>query len=51
MHLLAHSQGVATLANAFPDETFIEREVQQMCDWLADILQGQALTEHPSNAN
>lgn len=34
MHLLARSQGVATLANAFQDETFIRQEVQQMCDWL-----------------
>jgi TetR/AcrR family transcriptional regulator, transcriptional repressor for nem operon len=34
MHLLARSQGVATLANAFHDETFIRREVEQMCDWL-----------------
>ena len=34
MHLLARSQGVATLANAFHDEKFIRREVEQMCDWL-----------------
>lgn len=34
MHVLARSQGVATLANAFHDETFIRREVAQMCDWL-----------------
>jgi AcrR family transcriptional regulator len=34
MHLLARSQGVATLANAFRDEKFIRHEVQQMCDWL-----------------
>ena len=34
MHLLARSQGVATLANAFRDEKFIKREVEQMCDWL-----------------
>ena len=34
MHLLARSQGVATLANAFHDEKFIRREVDQMCDWL-----------------
>jgi AcrR family transcriptional regulator len=34
MHLLARSQGVATLANAFHDEKFIRQEVQQMCDWL-----------------
>ena len=35
MHLLARSQGVATLANAFHDETFIRREVREMNDWLA----------------
>jgi len=34
MHLLARSQGVATLANAFHDEKFIRQEVAQMCDWL-----------------
>jgi AcrR family transcriptional regulator len=34
MHLLARSQGVATLANAFHDERFIRQEVKQMCDWL-----------------
>jgi AcrR family transcriptional regulator len=34
MHLLARSQGVATLANAFQDEKFIRQEVKQMCDWL-----------------
>jgi TetR/AcrR family transcriptional regulator, transcriptional repressor for nem operon len=34
MHLLARSQGVATLANAFHEEKFIREEVKQMCDWL-----------------
>jgi TetR/AcrR family transcriptional repressor of nem operon len=34
MHLLARSQGIATLANAFSDEVFIHQEVQQMYDWL-----------------
>jgi TetR/AcrR family transcriptional repressor of nem operon len=34
MHLLARSQGAATLANAFHDEKFIKREAEQMCDWL-----------------
>lgn len=34
MHLLARSQGVATLANAFHDEKFIGQEVKLMCDWL-----------------
>jgi TetR/AcrR family transcriptional regulator, transcriptional repressor for nem operon len=35
MHLLARSQGVATLANAFHDEKFIKQEVKQMCEWLS----------------
>jgi TetR/AcrR family transcriptional repressor of nem operon len=34
MHVLAMSQGVATLANTFHDDKFIQREVRQMCDWL-----------------
>ena len=34
LHLLARSQGVATLANALGDDKFIRREVRQMCDWL-----------------
>lgn len=34
MHLLARSQGVATLANAFHNEKFITQEVKQMEDWL-----------------
>jgi TetR/AcrR family transcriptional regulator, transcriptional repressor for nem operon len=34
MHLLARSQGVASLANAFRDESFIRQEVKQMHDWL-----------------
>ncbi|NQU58475.1 MAG: TetR/AcrR family transcriptional regulator [Rhodospirillales bacterium] len=39
MHLLARSQGVATLANAFHDEKFIKQEVKQMCDWLTSCTQ------------
>lgn len=35
MHLLARSQGVATLANAFHDDKFIKHEVKQMCKWLS----------------
>lgn len=34
MHLLAMSQGVASLANAFQEEEFIKREVQRMRAWL-----------------
>ena len=38
MHLLARSQGVATLASAFHDEKFIAQEVRQMHDWLAPYI-------------
>lgn len=34
MHLLARSQGAATLANAFRDEDFVRREVEDMTQWL-----------------
>ena len=34
MHLLAFSQGVATLASAFQDEKFISTEVNRLNDWL-----------------
>ncbi|EPC01510.1 hypothetical protein L861_16700 [Litchfieldella anticariensis FP35 = DSM 16096] len=34
MHLLAFSQGVATLASAFQDEKFIRSEVGRMNEWL-----------------
>ena len=34
MHLLARSQGVASLANAYQDEAFVAREVAEMGDWL-----------------
>jgi AcrR family transcriptional regulator len=34
MHILARSQGVATLASSFQDEDFIRQEVEQMCAWL-----------------
>ncbi|MCC2609824.1 TetR/AcrR family transcriptional regulator [Neorhizobium petrolearium] len=34
MHILMRSQGVASLATAFHDASFIRREVDGMCDWL-----------------
>jgi TetR/AcrR family transcriptional regulator, transcriptional repressor for nem operon len=37
MHLLARSQGIATLANAFHDEAFIEREIMRLDAWLGSI--------------
>jgi TetR/AcrR family transcriptional regulator, transcriptional repressor for nem operon len=42
MHLLARSQGVATLASAFRDEKFIKREVKQMCAWLRSCTESTA---------
>jgi len=44
MHLLARSQGVATLAQAFKDEMFIKHEVEQMCDWLSRVA---SVTQQP----
>ena len=42
MHILARSQGVAMLANAFHDEKFIREEVEQMCSWLRSLTPGGA---------
>ena len=41
LHVLARSQGVAMLANAFHDETIIRPEVDDMCAWL-DALEERA---------
>jgi TetR/AcrR family transcriptional repressor of nem operon len=38
LHLLARSQGIATLANAYHDEAFIRREVAMLEDWLRTIV-------------
>ncbi len=51
MHLLARSQGVATLANAFQDETFIRQEVKQMCGWLRSCTENAMQADGPSNPN
>jgi len=37
LHVLAWSQGVATLASAFRDESFVRREVRQLEDWLDSL--------------
>lgn len=42
MHLLARSQGAATLASAFHDEKFLREEVQQMCEWLKPYTESAA---------
>jgi AcrR family transcriptional regulator len=51
MHLLARSQGVATLANAFRDEKFIRQEVKQMCDWVHACAEGAGQTGNESGVN
>ena len=38
LHVLSWSQGVATLASAFKDEAFIDREVAQFEDWLNHVV-------------
>lgn len=43
MHLLARSQGIATLANAFKDEAFIQHEVLQLHQWLRTVHKPSAL--------
>lgn len=37
MHLLAWSQGIATLASAFNDENFLREEVRRLHNWLAEL--------------
>lgn len=39
MHLLARSQGIATLASAFRDENFIHKEVKELNCWLKQLKQ------------
>jgi TetR/AcrR family transcriptional regulator, transcriptional repressor for nem operon len=50
MHLLARSQGVATLASAFRDEAFIRQEVDQMCAWLDACARGAARSRESKEA-
>ncbi len=42
MHLLARSQGIATLAHALQDEAFIHTEVSQLHQWLAAVIDSAA---------
>jgi len=46
MHLLARSQGIATLASAFHDEKFITAEVERLDDWLKSCVAGEP-PRHP----
>jgi TetR/AcrR family transcriptional repressor of nem operon len=51
MHLLARSQGVATLANAFHDEKFIKQEVRQMYHWLDSCAKGAVRDAHGADGS
>jgi len=44
MHILARSQGMATLANAFDDDGFLRNEVDLMCRWLEEQIASQCIT-------
>jgi TetR/AcrR family transcriptional regulator, transcriptional repressor for nem operon len=49
MHLLARSQGVATLASAFHNEKFIRQEVALMDKWLAKVTdESPSVRKHPA---
>jgi AcrR family transcriptional regulator len=45
LHLLALSQGIATLASAFNDEQLIKREVKQLHAWLLPYIDAQNHTQ------
>jgi len=34
MHVLAASQGIATMSNAYQDREFVRREVERLCAWV-----------------
>jgi AcrR family transcriptional regulator len=37
MHILARSQGIATIASAFEDKTFLHQEVKRLKQWLDEV--------------
>lgn len=41
MHILSRSQGAAMLANTYPDEPFLEAEVDRMLAWLEEVTDHQ----------
>jgi len=47
MHLLSRSQGIAALANAFRDESFIRHEVELIENWLQSLLPGKTTAQKP----
>ncbi|MBB6250670.1 TetR/AcrR family transcriptional regulator [Nitrospirillum iridis] len=51
LHLLARSQGVATLAQALRDEGFVQAEVRRMDDWLAALAPEPPGSAQPQASN
>ncbi|MCB1916712.1 MAG: TetR/AcrR family transcriptional regulator [Rhodocyclaceae bacterium] len=55
MHLLARSQGAATLASAFHDRSFLDREIESLETWLAHCLgdrpEPQTQGAHPCSSS
>lgn len=45
LHVLSWSQGVATLAQAFRDEDFVRREVDQILDWVGRVSPNSSLRQ------
>ncbi|MDO3385465.1 TetR/AcrR family transcriptional regulator [Gilvimarinus sp. SDUM040013] len=37
LHVLAFSQGTATLASTYRDKSFVDREIERMCQWLQSL--------------
>lgn len=48
MHVLAFSQGIAVMDNAFRDKAFVQREVERMTHWLEGIV-STAPPTHPDS--
>lgn len=48
MHVLARSQGIATLANTFHDEAFLRREVNALNEWLSARPQAARPPQRPA---
>jgi AcrR family transcriptional regulator len=46
MRVLAWSQGVATLANAYDDKAFVHQEVSMMCAWLETYIKNTDRPQH-----
>ncbi len=51
LHLLARSQGVATLASAFRDDGFIRREVKLLHAWVDDCARNAARSKPAGSTN